>query len=431
LLINDGSVFLTNTTVCEASRACQQSFERAASNRSDQYYDATRIFDLLCLLDAAVLYDRIYCLPGNFPFDVGTLLLREALISRNVIEQVPASTDFEAVSRGLLASLSQVEGYEIRYGDGYGSPLRFSDFERRVGSELGLDTAGDGQSLPEGLPPLEGWFGYYFDVIRYAGDRIYYDADSFDEVARRLLAIIQSQGTGSESAVDTDLRMMYYVFMAEHLSIPYWPSTFFQRMSAKFPNYFTSSTRAKIYERLAKALNSAVHRVAHEFAERYFFMPPFSAIILDRAARPNDISTELIALREEYQGFRAKMSNLERERREAKAIGSRLKIMAEIDALCEQVSKPFANPSRLTAETDLKYVPDLVSLASNPSNPASWANVLLAKPVEMLLEWYYQRPVKKLVKTGRQVASLASYNSLLTKHFGVIGTEAVRQMLEP
>ena len=434
MLRTDGSVFLTNTTVCEGSRALQKPIEvdyAGPTVVSDKYHAANSIFDLLCLLDAAVLYDRIYCHPGTFPSDVATLKLRESLISGGVIEQVPSEVDFGSVGRALLAALSKVEGYEVRYGEDAGFPLSFSDYENYVAADLGLNEAMEDPGLREGLPPGDGRLGYFFALERFSGDRAFNGTSSFKDAAHRLLGIIQSEATGSYQAAESDLRAMYYVFMAEHLRVPYWPSTFFQQMGSDFPNYFRSSTRARIYERLAKALGSATDTIASEFDESYLYIPPFSAIILDRAAEPQDIPAELMGLRREYEGFRIKMLRLECERKEAKTIDSRLKVLGQVERLCQEVSKSFASPSRMSIETSLKYLPDVASLAANPSNPAAWSKMILQKPVEWLLEWYYNRPVNKLVRTARQVASLTSYGDLLTKHFGSGGTEAVQYVLSP
>ena len=404
-----GSVFLTNTAVCHASRAVHRPGPLFRSFLST----GDGILNLLCLLDAAVLYDRIYCLPATLPADADDLKLRETLISAGAVKQVPAEVDFGMVGHALLAALSSVDGYKVKddNAENAGLPFTFSDFRNGIITCLGLHEESR-------LPPDPG------DQPLPWPDAA--NASSFTDAAHKLLAFIQSMQSGSDATAGSELRAMYYVYMAEHLSIPYWPSPNMQKMGSRFPNYFTSSTRSMIYSQLAKALKAATDTVAREFEGSRLFVPPFSAIVLDRAAGPEYIAAELLALREEYGGFRARMLDLECERREAKSIDSRLKVIRQTEALCREVSKPFDSQSPMIVETTLRYIPGIVDLVTAPSNPAVWTRVFLEKPVEWLIEWYRRRPVSKLVRTAEQVASLDSYDDLVIKHFGLSGADELQ-----
>jgi hypothetical protein len=123
--------------------------------------------------------------------------------------------------------------------------------------------------------------------------------------------------------------------------------------------------------------------------------------------------------------FRHKILRLEHEHAEAKSIKDRLKIAGRMAVLCNEASQPFSAPTPMTLGSSLKFIPDAVELATNPTNPVTWTKVLLEKPAEWLIGWYRRRPVAKLVRTAKQVAAMEGYDGLLYKHFGIDAAEAV------
>jgi hypothetical protein len=108
----------------------------------------------------------------------------------------------------------------------------------------------------------------------------------------------------------------------------------------------------------------------------------------------------------------------ENERRTAKSIASRLKVLDRIEMLCKEVEKPFEAPPSMLMESSLKYIPPAAEIAANPTNPIDWIKLLLDQPADLLIGWYRRRPIRKLVRTAKQVVALDSYGDLLIKHFG-------------
>ena len=68
-----GNVLLSNTTVFEASRLVLSSTNEP---KGDHWEAALRACDLMSLIDAVVLHERIFCLPATLPDDVDELELR-------------------------------------------------------------------------------------------------------------------------------------------------------------------------------------------------------------------------------------------------------------------------------------------------------------------------------------------------------------------
>jgi hypothetical protein len=158
--------------------------------------------------------------------------------------------------------------------------------------------------------------------------------------------------------------------------------------------------------------------VEQEFSGQTILVPPFSALALHRAAEPSQIHAEALALREEYQDFRRNMLELEHEWQWAKSINERLKITRRIQRLGHEVTRPFDQAGQMSFQSTLRYIPDAVDVASNPTSPVAWTKALLELPADALISWYMRRPVAKLTRAGRVVGKLAEYDTLVEKHFG-------------
>ncbi len=394
-----GTTLVSNTTLCEASRVLTW---QSRSHTSLAAVTAVRILDLLSLIDASVLYDRLYTLPGKLSSDSDLLALRLTLIECGAVEQFATAEARDLAAQALLGMLST----EKKLGK---MPSTYVDELQRRASRV--------------LAPGSEELAYEGTDLGFDGMQL--GVNSFTELARRIMGRISDGETGRYQFRDP-ARALCYALVAEKLPLPFWPSVYYRPMLAEFPNYFSRSVRTAIYRRLSDTLQSTVDALASEFEGIDAYIPPFSALVLQRAHRPEDIPVAMLDLRQEYAGFRRKMAELEFERASAQSIASRSKTLGHIESLCREVCRPFDSPTPMQLKGSLKYVPDIVELATAPANPATWTRVLLEKPAEWLVTWYRRRPVVKLVKTAKEVAALSSYNDLLEKHFGTESVAAVR-----
>jgi hypothetical protein len=415
-----GAALVTNTTACEASRALLS----PGSRRFDVMEGGLRIYDLLSLIDSVVLHERVCCLPASLPHDVSDLELRNQLVSSGVLTTLPASDDQNLIGRALLASLSTVEGHHLH--DGASSrdrtPIAFESYQRVLASVLGPEAAMDSEKD-----------GRYGRREAYQGYSVASRADSFDDAARSLIDWMKAGPSGSYEDGLASFRAMYYVFAGEHWGLPYLASAMFVKIQRSFPNYVQPAVRERLYQNLSAALRTTIDVVAQEFDGPLIFIPPFSALVLDRAASPAEIPAATLNLRAEYDDFRRKMLELEREHMEAKSLNDRLTVVRRMEQLGKEVVRPFDQPSHMKLEPALRYIPDAVDLVANPTNPAKWMSTLLGLPAEALLSWYRRRPVAKLVRTAQAVGALPDYGNLLTKHFGeemAMRTMQLQQMNE-
>jgi hypothetical protein len=403
-----GNALLSNTTAYEASRLLLE----PGRDHWPPGSNALRIWDLITLIDSAVLHEQIYYLPASLPDDAGQLELRNRLAESGVLASLPKGDDHNLIGQALLASLSTARGL-CKYD---GTPLSFEHFRPQLMDKLGL-TSVTGQTIYDKPAPAQRRELPEEDEGYASGVGVL--ANSFDDAARDLMGNLDYGVSGAYDDAMAGLRAMYYVFASEQYRLPYLASAAVQGVQQKFPNYFKPSETEKLYQRLAAALKTEVNTIQQEFDDDpIVIVPPFSALVLDRAATPAEIPSETLALRAEYSDFRGKMCELERDRLEARSLNDRRNAVSRIEQLGKEVARPFDQASRMKLETAVRYIPDAAEVVANPTNPAKWAKVLLGQPTEVLLAWYRRRPVAKLVQTGKAVNAMKGYDSLLTKHFG-------------
>lgn len=395
-----GNALVSNTTICEASSLVLDTDRERPSAHSDE----RRAVDLMTLIDAVVLHEQLFYLPASLPDDVDQLALRNRLLASGVLTPLPGDDD-ELVAQALFAALSTAE---LPEGSGR-PPVDFGRVKTSIEIELGIRQP-TSQELADGFDMGPG--PYHDDT--YVRD---WEQNSFEDIAQ-IVQYLEHSDSGYYESVVPALRTMFYVFSSEHHRIPYLPSVNVESVARSFPNYFDSSIRAQLYDALSSALRAALEEVEDEFTGEMAFVPPFAAIVLDRAATPTEITNETLALRQEYADLRRRMRELELERYAATTINSRQAARRHIDQLSKEVARPFEHPSQMRLETVLRYVPDVADLAANPTRPASWARLLLGMPIDALMDWYRRRPIAKLVRTAKTVASLKYYERLLSKHFG-------------
>jgi hypothetical protein len=190
--INDdrliGNALLSNTTACEASRLL-------LSPTDDSFGTGRlRVFDLMSLIDSAVLHERIFYLPASLPDDVRGLELRNCLVENDVLVPLPKRDDYNLIGQALLASLSTADGLRKIAGVGsqIGTPLSFENYRPKLMGELEPNEPAEQRELP------------YHIVDVAAG------AESFDEAARDLIGWIDYAASGAYENSVGALRAMYY-----------------------------------------------------------------------------------------------------------------------------------------------------------------------------------------------------------------------------
>ena len=418
-----GAALLSNTTLCEASRLLVG--RPRLVDRKERRGAALAILDLMSTIDACVLYEQLFTLPATLSTDADSLALRCRLVDAGVVRPLPRTDDLRLVGQALLNVFETVDDRAITSAHDKPSPVSFADYGPVLAEELGVGPAEVAPLLDGPVAPLphqqEGYDASIVSGMAPSGS----GADSFALAAREVAHGIERSFSGAYESSMESVRAMFYVFAAEHYKVPYWPSASVAPIARRFPNYFSGSSRTEIYRHVSAVLHATIDDLAKEFQGAPAFIPPFSAIVLDRASGPDQVPDAVIDVREQYAAFRGAMLALEQQRRDARSIADRLEVTRQIQFLCSEASKPYTNPRPMVLESTLRVIPDMTELATNATAPSAWVTALVSKPAEWLILWYRRRPIRKLLRTAHQVVSLDDYGNLLDKHFGAEAMTAV------
>jgi hypothetical protein len=211
---------------------------------------------------------------------------------------------------------------------------------------------------------------------------------------------------------------MYYIIASEQYHLPNWPQFTRLRFSQRYPNYFDGPFRTKLYRRVAEALKSTVTEVFDDLNEQIAFIPPFSALVLERSSRPTDIVSNLLSVRDEYRKLRENLAALEQARCSAKSIKDRKRLREKERLLLDSAAGKFEHPKTVGLEGVIRYIPEIVKPVTAPLDPTSYSAALLLKPLQWLAEWWRNRPVAPVFHLASKVDDIEEYSQLVNKVFG-------------
>ena len=123
------------------------------------------------------------------------------------------------------------------------------------------------------------------------------------------------------------------------------------------------------------------------------FIPPFSAIVLERSGSPEDIPDQMLKIRNEFMWLRSDMQALDIEMREADTFGKMQKVAEKQKRLSEIIAEKFGRKDSVWVDRGFKYIPELAKPALSPGDPTKYAAALLLQPIEWLMDAFRRRPV--------------------------------------
>jgi hypothetical protein len=411
-----GSALITNTMIGEAGRFLTRDFSREDIQDPpdyDRYTSwarnyASPLMDLCSLIDAIVLHEQLYTLPCQMNPETGDLELRRSLVEAGIVRELDTSARGQAIADLILHGLAQIKNVEA-ISEGY------VDFDGSVKEQIAKILHG-----PEDMDDDQ-------DPSQSTNDL---GLHSFEDAGRRVIANIEYESSGTYEEGKSLLRDMYYVYAAEAFRLPYWPQMGRIEFAKHFPNRFEKDTRTALYQKMASALKATVAEVAADFEESIAYIPPFASVVLERSRKPADIIVRMIELRAETRVLRKRLSQLENERVAASSLAERGALMQKRSELLAEMSKAFVRKDSVRFQNIIRYIPDLVRPALNPTDPTKYSANLLLQPVEWILSWWRKRPVAMFLDVSGRVAKMHDYKDLVTKVFGpAIGKVAARSGL--
>ena len=411
-----GSALISNTLVCEVSRMLNQE-DNEDINYSRRYRRHHRsrnsnknITDLLSLIEAVVLHDRVYTLPAKITSDAERLVFRRKLIEFGVLEELDTSKSHEKIGNLIIDNLANIKD-PVRVAGSASAMDTIIDFESSIKTQIEgyllLSEEIEGHSEPQ----LNDGYDY-FD-----GDTRIISQSSFDSMARQLIGWIEYHYSGAYENCTSVLRDMYYIYSSEYFLLSYWPDSSRINFARQFPNYLDNnqSLRKQLYEKLAQSLKTTINDVFDDLKEEVVYIPPFSALVLDRSSSTNDIIDNTLNLRDEYTKLRKQFINLENERLAAVSIRQRKEIRKRQRMLLENAASVFDRPHKLSLEGIVRYIPELAKPVTSPLDPTKYSANLILQPVEWIGNWWRNRKISMIFHLADRVAEVKGYENLLQK----------------
>jgi len=420
-------VLISNTLLCEASRILKRPERSPRSHRFTEKQNAYRLLDLFSLIEATALYERLYTLPARLNVTGETLALREVLVGNKIAVELDLPDDHLSIARLIMDALAGIDNPIIE-------PNIPVDFETDVSPKIAAYFASDTDQIIEHHRTTVKHLGIEFESIDSAermpanifdindfseagwlGQES--DEEGFEPFGRKLIALVLSQDSGAYEHCTSFLRDLYYIYLAEYKNIPYWPQTTRVEFARNYPNYMERGVRTKLYEKLATELRTTVGRVEEVFGKKIMYIPPFSALVLDRSRNVNDIPRQTLRIRNEFMWLRYDMEQLEREMQEADSFGKMQKVVRKQEELSEAIAERFGNRNHINLERGIKMIPKLVKPALKPTEPTSYVEALLSQPIEWFINLIRHRPIAFLFDLESKVERISEYEKLVSKVF--------------
>jgi hypothetical protein len=297
-----GGVLVDQTMVSEASRLLHGRVpdgERSGLN-------AERLMQLSLLLDAILLYDRLYVLPGELPADVGDLELRAALLGTGVLQVLDASECRQSIAEELGRFVTRSSRGVARPTDALRgkitgmvrSALDYDEFANH-----GLTFGGAVvHSFHEGLD-VQPSFHIHPDPSVSLESSL---ASPLKSIGAALLDHALGESTASNNLTGAAyLRTLVYWRTATHMSLPFYASCMRLPHYYLLTNHIGQTTQDAVYGAVAESFHATVTDVYADDDEQPIYLPPALTLFLDHRRRGQDIDEAVSRLRRDHQPLRA------------------------------------------------------------------------------------------------------------------------------
>jgi len=358
-----------------------------------------------------VLYDTVYTLPGKLSEDAGSLSLRSRLLAEGALKELDTSLFHDRIAKAIVGGLAP-ELNSVGYPELPRPADYFRSSTRAIEKFLLVEGRGPDHEFQPRLDDIwDSGFAYTRQIE---------DAESFEEMGRLFIRLIEAPITGAYESCTSILRDMYYICASEQVGLPYWPQFDRLEFARKFPNYWDSfSLREHVYSQLAIALATTVSDVYEDSCNEVAYIPPFSALVLDKCSSPHTFADALLEVRGDYSKLRYQLADLEISRMNSTSLIERRRLRRQQKDLFELAAQSFDKPATVSLEAIIRYIPDVVEAAVSPLNPTKYNADLLLKPLSWITTWWKQRPISMVFRAANRIAEIERYENLLLKMFGV------------
>ncbi|MCX4538246.1 hypothetical protein [Streptomyces sp. NBC_01669] len=425
------AVLIDQTMVCEASRLLEgvPSGYRGHVLPEGMFVDeghhifwgpttAERLIHLSTLLDAILLYDRVYVLDSGKPADEASLTLRRVLFERGILTALDTRTLAMPVSAELTQFLADIvvdrtpefafQASPDFVGESIRATLAHDAHERHHGPEERQQLLGALRGELEGSPIHGGLRFYREEDLRDLR------TDPVGTLGFELLDEIGRFHSGGLIGGVSHLRTFVYWRTAAHLQLPFIPSL------RRLPTYhlLTEHIRNSVQERVYNAVGEAFHCAVSEVYENErplpLYLPPALSLFLDHLRTNGNIASAIDDLRRSHRKLRRDLASFQHALegcatlRDARDARRRL-----ADALTALRAEPNGAPPHGAIDQVLDIVPDAVRAAANPLDVSGYSDTLIRRPVEWIRSWWVRRPIRSAFALSDRLLDLSQYDQLL------------------
>ncbi|MFF1916457.1 hypothetical protein ACFVYE_33785 [Streptomyces sp. NPDC058239] len=371
-----------------------------------------RLIHLSTLLDAILLYDRVYVLDSGKPADEASLTLRRVLFERGILNPLDTRTLALSVSDELTQFLADVTAdRELELGwhaspDYVGESVRATlAHEQHHGSDERRTFLGALRGELEGSPIHgRGLFGHE-DELR---------ADPVGTLGFELLEEIGRFHSGGLIGGVSHLRTFVYWRTAAHLGLPFIPSLRRLPTYHLLTNHIRNSVQERVYSAVGEAFHCSVSEVYENERPLPLYLPPALSLFLDHLRSNGNIAGAIDDLRRSHRKLRRDLASFQHALggsatlRDARDARRRL-----ADALTALRAEANGAPPHGAIDQVLDIVPDAVRAAANPLDVSGYSDTLIRRPAEWIRSWWVRRPIRSAFALSDQLLGLSQYDQLL------------------
>jgi hypothetical protein len=419
-----GSVLVDQTLVCEAARLLQGSNTR----------NAERLTQLSLLLDAILLYDRIYVLPSDLPEDASELGLRHALVDTEILADLDTRACEAAVTSELTAFLTSTG--KARAANGRradpafvaamvqaavtGEPYSGEAFAGSVGRAAWSagDVVRDARSGREGA--LLGEDATQAIHLYVNQSALLHAPDPVGTLGSHLMRLVLSGISGAAiPSAASHLRTFVYWRTSAHLDLPFYPSLRRLAQYDMIAGHARPTVQDAVYHAVAESFQATVNEVYQDDVPQPFYLPPALTLFLDHLRREHDTVSAVRWLRAEFAPLRRGLARLQEERAHATSLGELRVARARFADVLDQLRNPGPPESNAVLDQALDLAPALTSALTNPLDASSYANVLVKAPKDRIRRWWRRRPYRLAFRLRDRLLGVRHYADLFADATGV------------
>lgn len=442
-----GKVLLDQTMLCEASRLVQgvpvgeqylEYLRRLTPHlRADQLTmglnrwpstNSERLVHLSTLIDAVVLYDRVFVLQAELPPDAPSLSLRRRLIAEGVVSQLDVSDLAEQVKNEITKYLGGLESgvhraHDAKTVDDIADSVN-SFLSQRLPAKTTVIGGRDNQFRKHNIVDtlsleLEGtlshwWMQTYHDELQ---------RDPISVIGKNLLENIAYEASGTTINGVSHLRTIVYWRLSDYLGIPFFPSC------RRLPQYkalcdqLTRSVPQSIYRAIAEAFGATLDEVLEDVRPAPIRMPPLLLMVLEQIRQGRDPCEAILNTRNEFAALRATMTRLQLELQGLGSITDRIQAKRRLRFVLDDLEKHYKMRDDSAIEEVIAFAPEVLKPLTNPTNPEKYSADLIRKPIKWIREWWIKRPFRLAYKLREMVGGVTAYEALASAALGVTFTE--------